>query len=383
LNIYVSKKIYPISSDPIENGAIVTDGGKIVDIGTQKEIEKNFPCIPTNEICGSIIPAFVNSHTHLELNQFVGCVEIPQDMAPWILSVTAIIKERLVKPNFVNINISELKKHGICAVGDFSLIGESPRLLIEEGLYARVFHEIVSWQPEKLKKDFAICRKRKNKYPNTEKITNHFSPHAPHTVSKEMFEQIKISEKLFSIHLAESPAESQYLYDGTGGMAQNKRLLETVNQNWKPPKISPVQYFFQNNFVTDWTLLVHMVQTKDSDWEILEQNRDKIAVCLCPISNKNLSCGIAPGRKFLDKNFVVALGSDSTMSGETLDMIRLIKAAMNDYGFSFDEAIECATLGGAKALKMEKNIGSLEIGKDAQLLAYDGDSIRWIEGIGM
>ena len=71
------------------------------------------------------------------------------------------------------------------------------------------------------------------------------------------------------------------------------------------------------------------------------------------------------------------------MSGESLDMIAVINAAMKDYKFSFDEALSCATLGGAKALKFDNKIGSLEIGKDAQLLAYDGTSVDWIEGVGV
>ena len=140
-----------------------------------------------------------------------------------------------------------------------------------------------------------------------------------------------------------------------------------------------MRYFFQNDFATDWNLLVHLVQIEGSDWDVLEENKEKFAICLCPISNKNLNCGIAPGREFLDRNFIVSLGTDSAVSGESLDMISVIKAAMRDYGFSFEEALECATLGGAKALRFDDKIGSIEVGKEAQFLNFDGNSVEWIE----
>ena len=383
LKIYTAKKIYPVSSEPIENGTVVTKNGKIVAIGTQKGIKERFSYPASSIECrASIIPAFVNAHTHLELDQFAGRVKIPQDFVPWIEEASMIFQKEFQENLHPEINADSLKKVGICAIGDISSVGFSPKILNESGVSARIFHEGLDVLSANTEATFLNLKSRKNRFPNSDRLSNHFSPHTIWTTTEFLFKKINEIERFSSPHLAESPAETEFLKTGKGNIRQMKMRNNSLRKDWQPPGISPVRYFLRNNFATDWTLLVHMVQIEDSDWEILEQNKNKIAVCLCPISNKNLNCGIAPGREFLDRGFTVALGTDSAMSGESLDMLAVINSAMSDYGFSFEEALKCATLGGAKALKFDDKIGSIEVGKEAQLLAFDGKKIEWLEGVG-
>jgi len=146
---------------------------------------------------------------------------------------------------------------------------------------------------------------------------------------------------------------------------------------WMPTGSSPVQYLQQWGVFSADVLAVHCVQVTPADIELLKKY--DLAIAHCPKSNAKLGCGIAPIGDFLEAGLRVGLGTDSLASNNILDMfgemrvaIMLHRAsAMDSSWLTASQVLEMATLGGARVLGIGDQVGSIEPGKRADLIAMD------------
>jgi 5-methylthioadenosine/S-adenosylhomocysteine deaminase len=204
------------------------------------------------------------------------------------------------------------------------------------------------------------------------------SPHAPYTVSPDLFERVAryaIAESLdVCIHAAESEAESQLLERGEGDFA---RGLRERGIPWTIPGLGTIQYLDRLSVLDAAPLLVHCVRASEDDLDLIARSRSRIAHC--PRSNAKLGHGVAPLQQVLRRGIPVGLGTDSVASNNRCDLLGeaafgcLLHRA-GDASFtnpSAAEMIRLMTLGGAEALGLSKDIGSLEPGKRADLTAID------------
>jgi 5-methylthioadenosine/S-adenosylhomocysteine deaminase len=212
------------------------------------------------------------------------------------------------------------------------------------------------------------------------------APHSPYTCHPSLFSAaaaLACERGLpLAIHLAGSRDEYDFVRYGSSNLAQDFREQSGWHDvAWMPTGVSPVQYVLQwGLFEVPRVLAVHCVQVDDHDIDVLAEH--DVAVAHCPRCNAKLGMGIAPLRSFFEHGLTVGLGTDSPASNNTVDpfdemriglLLQRGVAGESDFYryFTARTFIRLATIHGARALGLESEVGSLEPGKRADVIAVD------------
>jgi 5-methylthioadenosine/S-adenosylhomocysteine deaminase len=275
---------------------------------------------------------------------------------------------------------TEGARAGVTCFGDIGRIGHAGMAALKRvGLRGVVFQE-TEFSPDvrsadadfaKLTSKFRALRETKN-----ELVEAGLSPHAPYTVSRTLFEKIAryASDEgiKVSIHAAESAEEDELMRNGEGFFST---VYREFNVEWTSPRSSSIDFLAETGILETRPLLAHCITVTADDIATIASTGSKIAHC--PKSNAKFGHGYAPFTRFLESRIAVGLGSDSVASNNVCDMLEEARftalAARNFHrsarSVKAREALETATLGGAKALGLDGLIGSLEPGKQADLTA--------------
>jgi 5-methylthioadenosine/S-adenosylhomocysteine deaminase len=387
IKILCADWVLPISSAPLERGAVALKADKIVAVGWRREILPLFPDAKIEDFgAAAILPGFVNAHTHLELTAMRGFLDdVEHDFFSWLKKLTIARAEKMTAED-LRISATggaiEAARAGITCLADIATQArESITAIQAVGLRGIVFQEITGPDENQaeqriahLREQIASCREIESR---TVKIG--ISPHAPYSVSPKLFQfatDFALSENLpVTIHAAESLNEEEFLLRGTGLFSG---FYESQGIKWNTPGVSPIKYLKSIGALRTAPLLAHCVRVSDEDLEIVAETDSRIAHC--PKSNAKFAHGIAPLQKFLEKPIKTGLGSDSVASNNVADILEEARFAAllsraNGNFVSADAVLHLATLGGAKALGMEKEIGSLEPEKQADLIVVKLDRI--------
>lgn len=394
MKILSAEYILPISSEPIFGGAVAIENSTIVSVGKKNEIIRQFSDTKTEDFGEAVImPGFVNCHSHLELTAMRGFLDaFDDDFLSWLITLT---KTRAEKLSDEDINISatlgalEGARAGVTCFGDIGRWGNAGfEALKKTGLRGILFQE-TEFAPDDKQADenFAkLIEKFSNlKETETELVKVGLSPHAPYTVSRKLFEKIAefaVREKVkISIHAAESEQEQSFMFKDAGFFAE---LYREQNINYTSPKMSTIEYFSEIGVLDAKPIFAHCVKVSETDINLIAQTNSSIAHC--PKSNAKLGHGIAPLEKFLDKKIPVGFGSDSMASNNICDILEearfaTLAARLHQERKNFlhaEEIIKTATLGGASALGLHHKIGTLEAGKQADLIAVSLSDVSQI-----
>lgn len=383
MKILSARYVLPVSGELIENGAAAIEKEKIVAVGALEEINERFP-ETEREYFGEavILPGFVNTHSHLEITAMRGFLDdVEENFYSWLIKLT---KTRAEKLDEKDIELSALLgavegvRAGVTCFGDIGRMGSAGfEALKKTGLRGVLFQE-TEFSPdnktagedfEKLKDKFLRLRETE-----TALVEIGLSPHAPYTVSRKLFEKIAdyavLENVKITIHAAESIEEQKLMIEGTGFFAE---IYKNYGYEWRSPHLSSVQYLNEIGVLRAAPLLAHCVKVTDGDLELIKQSDSRVAHC--PKSNAKFGHGIAPLEKFLDKQIKVGFGSDSVASNNACDILEearfaALLARNREGGKRFlnaKEMIETVTIGGAKALGLEDQTGTLEAGKQADI----------------
>jgi cytosine/adenosine deaminase-related metal-dependent hydrolase len=381
MKILSAEYVLPISSAPIENGAVAFEKNKIVAVGTRQELIEKFPeAIREDFGEAAILPGFVNCHSHLELTAMRGFVdEFDDNFTSWLLKLSGTRDEKLTAEDIQTSAIFgaiEGARAGVTCFGDIGRLGENGfEALKSVGLRGVVFQE-TEFTPDNrtVAEDFAkleekFLRLRENE---TNLVKIGLSPHAPYTVSPKLFEKIAEyaveNDVKISIHAAESLMEDDLMIHGKGFFTD---FYKNRGLEWNAPLCSTVEMLDKLGVLKAKPLLAHCVKVSERDIDLIKNSGSRIAHC--PKSNAKFGHGIAPLEKFLDAKISVGFGSDSMASNNVCDILEEARFATlfarnlpdRKRFLQPREIIETATLGGAKALGLESEIGSLETGKQA------------------
>jgi 5-methylthioadenosine/S-adenosylhomocysteine deaminase len=178
----------------------------------------------------------------------------------------------------------------------------------------------------------------------------------------------------WSIHIAESPAESDLMEQGTGPFAE---MFERRGITWSAPRMTPTDYAASMGALRPSSLAVHCVHQTLDDMTLVRDA--EASIVHCPKSNAKLAAGVAPLQAWLSAGTNVALGTDSAVSNNTLDMFEEMRFAVFGQragnrkveGVTAVDIVRIATLGGAKALGIDDRVGTLTLGKRADMIAVD------------
>ncbi|HLU47794.1 MAG TPA: amidohydrolase family protein, partial [Planctomycetota bacterium] len=329
----------------------------------------------------------VDVHTHLELTVLRGSLE-ETDFFRWIRRLTRTKYEILDRDDLLVSALAgclEATRAGVTTVGEVCDLGVAREALELAGLRAVLFQEVFGPDPAKAQESLAGLRESlalHREALRSNRITLGVSPHAPYTVSAPLFQavtRLALEERLpMTTHAAESRAERDFVRDGTGPFA---RFLESRGIDREPPGCSTIAWLDELGCLEAKPLLVHAIQCDAEDLRRIVESGS--AVAHCPKSNAKLGHGIAPFGELRSAGATVGLGSDSVASNNSLDLLeearfaaliargRCASNGCSDPLPTPRDILRLATLDGARALGLDAEIGSLEVGKRADLIAVD------------
>ena len=354
--------VLPVDGDPIEQGAIAIEDGRIAAVGTAAELGEGerFPE-------AVIVPGFVNAHTHLEYAVYAGFGD-GLSFGPWI-STHVERKRRLDRADMeaiARLGAAECLRSGVTTVGDLAFSGASAHACAELGLRATVYLEVFGTEAADALREFA--EKREYVAPVlSERVLLGVSPHAPYTCSTEVYAACAGLDLPVATHLNESGDELDWLLRGQGPWQPLGEMLV------EPDGQSGIRRLASAGLLDERMVAAHCVKVDDEEIELL--SRHGVAVAHCPRSNALLGCGIAPLQALQDAGLRVGIGTDgvsSVPSHDFFEELRTVIALARARGeradsLSASEALTLATLGGARALGIEGEIGSLVPGKRADV----------------
>jgi cytosine/adenosine deaminase-related metal-dependent hydrolase len=367
--VYSADWVLPVEGEPIANGAVAVEDGRIVAVGSVDELGpgEHFPE-------AAILPGFVNAHTHLEYAVYAGFGD-GLSFGPWI-TLHVERKRRLERADMeaiARLGAAECLRSGVTTVGDLAFSGASASACAELGLRAIVYLEVFGVDPAEAMRQFV----EKREYAAaslSERVQLGVSPHAPYTCSTGVYAACHDLGLPVATHLNESGDELDYLLRGEGPWQPLADMLVP------PDGQSGIRRLARAGLLDERVVAAHCVKVDDDEIGLLADRG--VAVAHCPRSNALLGCGIAPLEELREAGLRIGVGTDGVSSVPSHDffeelrtVIALSRArAERASSLSAREALEVATLGGARALGLAGETGSLVPGKraDFTILSLSG-----------
>ena len=352
---------------------MAVEGGRITGIGDQGSGIGDHGIRDLGNLV--LLPGLINAHIHLELSWLRGRVPPAARFTDWVKRLVAARGgvERADDPGVLaplRAAIRELQASGTVAVGDISNSLASPDPMHAAGLDGVVFHELLGFN----ERDGAVIeRTRAARAAARGRVS--LAPHAPYSTSPELFRAIRASVdasacRITSVHLGESPEETELLATGTGPWRGMLELIGVWRDDWAIPGRGPVEYLDGLGVLDGQTLVVHGVQFDDAALARLVALG--VTLVTCPRSNQWVGVGVPPLERFYRSGVAVAVGTDSLASVEDLNLFSELKAMRRIApGVPAAKLLESATLIGARALGLDSELGSLTPGKRAEILAIE------------
>ena len=369
-----------INPEPVENGQLIVEGGRIRDIfyDTSKPIEGEL--IDLSDCL--ILPGFVNAHCHLSLSILKRRITRRKSFTGW---VTSMAKENKMvsfdsRVLAMHVQAKVMARSGVTALVDFLPQGDFTAEYASLPFRQTLLLEVLGFLPSSVEPIIKYLESTLNHELNGNGLISYgLAPHAPYSVSPELFQGVKrLSEKYdcpISCHVAEFPEELQFLQDGSGDMKDFLVELGVYDDCWVPPAKSPAQYL-DSLGVLDSLVAVHL-NLVGNDLNLLKSR--KVKSVFCPQSTRWFGREkYMPVRELLDLGMVVGLGTDSLASNESLnflDELRAAEAMLVDV--SQEEILFMATRGGAETVGM--GCGVIERGRPADLVGFrvQGGGTNW------
>ncbi len=381
---YHARWVLPITQPPIENGTVVEADGAITFVGPRADAPVGHDYDLGEAI---LLPGLVNTHTHLELTAMRGFLEdcrFPEWIDKLRQSRNEILDTEMLLDS-ARFGILEGLEAGITAYADTCSSGVVMQAMRELGVRGIMYQEVFG--PDSSQAEIAIAeledRIDKLQLDQTELVSLGVSPHAPYTVSDPLYAaaaKLANGRKLpLAMHIAESEPEYDIVVSGSGDFADRwRRRGIPVGRRAR----SPIALLEQHGALDRGPLLIHCVRLDDIDIETMARHR--CAVAHCPASNAKFGHGIAPLLPLMAAGIRVGMGSDSVASNNRMDIldearlaVLIHRAASRRHdAFGAHQALELATIGGARSLGIDARVGSLEVGKDADLSAFRIDISR-------
>ena len=354
--------VVPVEGAPIAAGAVaIGDDGRIAAVGPTAELgegERHEGCV--------IVPGFVNAHSHIEYAVYAGFGDgLP--FVPWI-GMHIRRKQALDFDDMVAIatlGAHECLRSGVTTIGDCSFSGAAAVAAAQTGLRAIAYLEVFSSDGPGLAR-FHESRAR-IEHVLSERVLLGVSPHAPYTCTIDVYRACAELGLPQATHFAESAAERDWLVDGIGDWSPLAEFLVP------PAGETGIRLLAAEGLLGPHLLAAHCVHADSEEIELLAAHG--VGVAHCPRSNGYLGCGVAPLRDLIDAGIAVSIATDSPASTPSLDLFEEIRTAIvaararerRPDALSAAQALELATLGGARVLGLDDRIGSLVPGKQADL----------------
>jgi cytosine/adenosine deaminase-related metal-dependent hydrolase len=361
----------------LSNAAVhISDPGRIVRI----EPWHDPPAIPGIEIVdwgnAVIMPGLINAHAHLELTALYGQLTTFSSFTDWIAQL--IDRRRLwTREQFLDsarAGAHAALTSGTTLVGDVTSSGFAWEAACGTDLRHVVFQEAIGLDPADADQVLSQIQSMLDGTSPNPLLMPGLSPHAPYSVSPELYRRLagmaRSRRLLLATHIAETKAEIQFLETGTGEFKDFLSGRGILPDHWRYPELAPIAYLDSLGVLGQSCILIHCnYLDEESIRRIL---RTRSSVVYCPRSHNFFGHDTHPVRKLLDSGINVALGTDSLASNSSLSMLdemRFLYNARKD--IKPEEIFRAATLNGAAALSFGGFLGRLRRGYWADLTVLE------------
>jgi 5-methylthioadenosine/S-adenosylhomocysteine deaminase len=359
--------VIPVDGAPIERGAVLVGAdGRISAVGPDAVVPRphDTPAVEFDDAV--ILPGLINTHTHLELTGFAAQV-LEREFAAWVRRLRELKTTRTAAEYIAAAQrgLAECYAAGVTTVADTGDSGAVIRVLSQVGGSGLAYQEVFGPDPSQSEESLSGLQERVRELKSlaTGRVRIGVSPHAAYTVSGPLFSAVggwaRAEGLPLAVHVAESRAETQFLLAGSGPFAQ-AWLARGIPL---PPSagFTPVRWLAEHGVLSEHCLCIHAVQVDPADIRQLADSG--AAVAHCPLSNLAHDHGVAPLAALLQAGVRVGLGTDSEVSVGRPDLLAEARAAATQAGLKPETAVELCTLGGARALGLDRETGSLTPGK--------------------
>jgi cytosine/adenosine deaminase-related metal-dependent hydrolase len=363
LKYFSADWIFPVASAPVKNGAVaVRPDGEIVGILTQEEIVNLGLDITKHK--GAIVPGFINTHCHLELSHMLG--QIPEHTG-LVEFVRSIITSRQADAGQIKAAMEtadqKMFENGIVAVGDISNQISSKEVKENSKVHYHTFIEALGFNPERAG---AIMDHVKSIKQDFEPLPASIVPHAPYTVSPELFELIRDeAEKTntpISVHNQETDNENAFFENKTGGFLDLYQFLGLDITFFEPSHKTSLQSWLP--YIKEQkTLLVHNTVSNKADITFAKAHNPNLYWCLCPQANLYIENTLPNVDLLINEKVKITLGTDSLASNHQLNILSEMITLQKHKQVTFEKLLSWATINGAEFLALDKELGTIEPGK--------------------
>jgi aminodeoxyfutalosine deaminase len=375
MKVFCADWVLPISDEPRGRSWVGIEHGRIVATG-----EPGAAVPPAAIDLGrvAVLPGLVNAHTHLELSHLHKTIPPTSRFVDWIRQIITLRQDypdpadsRIV--GAAREAITQARAAGTALIGDISNTLIAHPLLVEADLPAVVFYELLGFNRTDVDRAVADARAALARLSPAAHVKTTLAAHAPYSVSQDLLQAIRAelderNEESSSIHLGESAEEVQFLRDGTGPLREQLEAMGRWVPDWQPPACTPVEYLDRLGFLGRRILVVHGVHLTGSELDRLRALN--ATVVSCPRSNEYVGVGLPPLDAFYAMGVNVAFGTDSLASVDDLNVFAELAVARRAAPrVPAGTLLESATLSGARALGFEEELGSIDVGKRASLIA--------------
>jgi 5-methylthioadenosine/S-adenosylhomocysteine deaminase len=358
-----------------DNGFVAIRGERIIDVGDAVQLKaKGYRAKQTIDARGKVVlPGLINAHTHVPMVLFRGLAD-DLNLQDWLTKYIFPAEAKNVTRDFVvagtRLGLAEMIRGGITTYADMyyfeDAIAEETKRAGVRGVLGETVIDFPVADNKTWAEAMAYTERFLKRWKGDSLITAAIAPHAPYTVSTDHLNEVRaLAEKIDSpilTHLAEAPTETEFI---------------AKNYNARP-----VAYLERINFLSPRLLAAHVVHVNDEEIAILK--RREVGIAHCPQSNMKLASGTAPVPAMLRAGLRLGLGTDGAASNHDLSLWEEIDSAAKLHklisgdptAVPAQEAFAMATIGGARALHMEKEIGSIENGKRADVILVDLDALH-------
>lgn len=384
--IYAASWLINPDAPPVAGGAILVRDGLISATGTLADLKLKYS-VPVVEYpdC-AILPGFVNAHTHLELTHFPSWrlksnIDYnPRRFTDWIIQLIKIARGLTpdVYPTSLREGMRMCLESGTTAIGEIVSNPALAEIYKDSLLSGRLYFEVLGQDPVRFNDKLSAALATAGSLA-TGSMTTGLSPHSPYTIGAEHLPAIReaaLAQRLpLSIHISESSAETDFIFDSSGPMAEDFYPFVGWEQYLgRPMRCSSTDLLDRHGLLTPDTLAVHCVHVNLADARIMKERG--VSIALCPRSNDKLDVGRAPVALFNKLGIPLALGTDSLASNDSLSLWDEMRFALEVFSndLAAEDVLRMVTSGGASALKISDSCGSLETGKrgDFQVVAVCG-----------
>jgi 5-methylthioadenosine/S-adenosylhomocysteine deaminase len=359
-------------SDPIVNGAIAVADGRIAAVGLAEDL---LELAPTGQVVNAggclILPGFVNTHSHLAMTLLRGIADdLP--LMDWLEKHIWPAEKNHMNRQTVRLGtelaVAEQLLGGVTTTTDMYFFGdEVAAVLAEAGMRGVIAESLIDFPTPRCDAPEEMIEKQielVEAYRDHPLITPSVAPHAPYTVcAANLVKEAELAEQYgipMQIHLSETRGE--------------------VETSIEDKDRTPVAYLADLGVLSERTVAAHCVHVSPEDIDILAEF--EVGVAHNPVSNLKLASGVAPIPAMVAAGLKIGIGTDGAASNNRLDMLRDTQlTALLHKGVAGDPTvlpartmIEMATVGGARVLGLDDEIGTLVEGKQADIVcvAIDG-----------